>query len=87
MNSYLLCSNLVLRKRAEVYPFKHTVRLLDLGIQNAIESYAQVDLLVVISEPNKSEIGYQEGALVPIISLGVFNLIYRIDYDLTLPWL
>ena len=41
--------------------------------------------MVVVSEPNKSEIGDKKGALVPIVAFGVFNLIDRIDYDLALP--
>ena len=66
---------------------QHTVSLLDLGIQNAIESNAKVDLLVVISEPYKSEICDKKGTLVPIVALGVFNLINGIDHDLAFPWL
>ena len=41
--------------------------------------------MVVVSEPNKSEVGDQKGAFVPVVALGVFYLIDRIDYELALP--
>ena len=47
----------------------------------------QIDLLIIVSKPDQSEVSNHQRALIAIVAFSVFDLINGVNNHLSLSWL
>lgn len=55
-----------------------TVCLFYLSVENAVETHRQVNALIRVAKPDQPQVRNDERALVPIVALGVLDLVDRV---------
>ena len=56
--------------------FQDGLNIFDLVAQDAIKTNREVDMPILIAEPNHTHVCYYQTSSIPIIALSIFNIIH-----------